>query len=97
MSFTIRIATLYKQGSDPKALNAPWVQVILRCDSPVDRTNCILEQHTETEKLPTNPDVAEDVTAVDAESQFDQVVQSWERKGFKLHVDHRTYPLGEPT
>ena len=92
MSFTIRIATLYKKGGDPTARNTPWVQVILRCDNPVDKTNCVLEQHTGTEKLSTNPDVAEAVSAADAEGQFDEIVRGWGRKGFKLHVDHKPYP-----
>ena len=92
MSFTIRIATLYKQDGDPAAANTPWVQVIVRCGNPVERTNCVIEQHTGTEKLPTNPDVAEAVSAADAENRFDEIVRGWERKGFKLHVDHKPYP-----
>ncbi len=92
MSFTIRIATLYKQGGDPTGRNTPWVQVILRCENPIDRASCVVEQHTGTEKLPTNPDVAEAVSAADAESQFDEIVRGWERKGFRLRVDHKFYP-----
>ncbi len=91
MSFTIRIATLYKQGGDPQARSTPWVQVILRCDNPFDKTNCVVEEHTGTEKLPTNPDVAEAVSAVDAQSRFDEIVRAWEKKGFKLHKDHKPY------
>jgi hypothetical protein len=90
MSFIVRIATLYR--GDPTARNTPWVQVILRCENPIDRTNCVVEQHTGTEKQPTNPDAAEAVSAVDGDSQFDELVRSWERKGFRLRVDHKFYP-----
>jgi hypothetical protein len=92
MSFIIRIATLYEKSGDPKASSTPWVQVILRCDNLVDRTYCVVEQHSGTTKLPTNPEVAETVSDADAERQFNEIVQGWERKGFKLHVDHRPYP-----
>lgn len=80
MSFIIRIATLYKETGDP----TPWVQVILRCDNPVDKTNCVLEQYEQTGAEPTNPEVVEAVGAADAERQFDEILQGWVRKGFML-------------